>query len=262
MMTKSLAISFLLPVTALAQEGTVLDSLVIHSWILGMDRNYSVYLPPGYRSSAETYPVLYLLHGGGTDHRGWILQGELQQIADKAINGGQASPMIIVTPDAYTQRRGYYENKENWLYEDFFFLEFMPHVENNFRISRERQFRSISGYSIGGKAAFTYVFHHPELFAASCPISAAAAAGKNDPENNIISLVENRTDSVLLSVRWYIDCGDDDFLFEQNTVVRNAMVKAGIKSEFRARDGAHDWTYWRSAMPAVLEFISIGFRDH
>ncbi len=261
MMTGSLIISVLLPVLAVAQQGVAHDSGKLHSRILDMDRKYSVYLPPGYMNSSRTYPVLYLLHGGGTDNRGWIQQGELQSIADKAINEGVATPMIIVMPDAYTQRRGYYENKENWRYEDFFFEEFIPHIESEYRIRRERHFRAISGYSIGGKAAFTYVFHHPQMFAASCPLSAAADAGKNDPANNIISLIETRTDSMLLSVRWYIDCGDDDFLFEQNTTVRNAMNKRGIRNEFRVRNGGHNWDYWRKSLPDVLQFVSAGFRE-
>lgn len=261
-MIKSLAISFLLPVFAAAQEATIFDSLLVHSRILNMDRKYSVYLPPGYQSSERSYPVLYLLHGGGVDNRGWVQQGEIGQITDLAISTGAATQMVIVMPDAYTQRRGYYENKENWRYEDFFFQELMPYVENKYRIRKEKHFRAISGFSIGGKAAFTYALHHPELFAASCPISAAVAAGKNDPGNDIISLIQNTADSILTSVRWYIDCGDDDFLYEDNVKVRSALMKKKIGNEFRVRNGGHDWAYWRSAMPAVLEFISTGFRDY
>ncbi|MEI9808036.1 MAG: alpha/beta hydrolase-fold protein [Bacteroidota bacterium] len=275
-MIRILVISFLLPAFAAAQESKVLDKEIIHSKILSMDRNYAVYLPAGYESSNRSYPVLYLLHGGGVNHTGWLQQGEIQFIADKAIKEGLCTPMIIVTPDAYTLRRGYYQNKENWLYEDFFFQEFIPHVEKTYRIRNEKQFRAISGFSIGGKASFTYALHHPEIFGSSCPLSAAtdranaprehtATPGEDKlspyfKENNIIDLINAIPDSLKNAVRWYIDCGDDDFLFETNTLVRAAMVKAGIKNEFRVRDGAHTWAYWRSAMPAILEFISAGFR--
>ena len=64
------------------------------------------------------------------------------------------------------------------------------------------------------------------------------------------------------AVRWYIDCGDDDFLSEGNCLVHIAMRKKDIPHEFRTRDGAHTWTYWREALPTVLEFVSMGFHQY
>jgi enterochelin esterase-like enzyme len=275
-MITSAGIVSLFPLCSLAQEGTIFDNLIVHSKILDMNRSYAVYLPPGYQTSHCSYPVLYLLHGGGVNQTGWLQKGNIQYITDKAIREGLISPLIIVMPDAYTQRRGYYQNKENWLYEDFFFQEFLPQIEKTYRIRSQKKFRAICGFSIGGKAAFTYTLHHPEMFAASCPLSAATdranapqGADSHDQnisryfkENRIIDLINATPDSLKNAVRWYIDCGDDDFLFEANVQVRIAMLKAGIKNEFRVRDGKHDWYYWRTAMPAVLEFISKGFHDY
>ncbi|MFT3675427.1 MAG: alpha/beta hydrolase-fold protein [Chitinophagaceae bacterium] len=234
-----------------------------------MYRNYAVYLPGDYYTSGSSYPVLYLLHGGGVDHRGWIQQGDLKRIADKAIAEGVAENMIIVLPDAFTQRRGYFQNKPDWAYEDFFFTEFMPAVENSWRIRKEQQLRAISGFSIGGKAAFTYALHHPELFGTACPISAAVNAANSEQRaagmidgNNVIVLIEQMPDSAKNKTRWYIDCGEDDFLYETNVQVHTAMMRAGIKTELRVRNGGHDWEYWRGSLPGVLEFISAGFREY
>jgi enterochelin esterase-like enzyme len=63
------------------------------------------------------------------------------------------------------------------------------------------------------------------------------------------------------SIRWYIDCGDDDYLFEDNSLLHIAFSKKGIKHEYRVRDGAHNWTYWRESLPLVLEFVSEGFHQ-
>ena len=55
-------------------------------------------------------------------------------IADKTINNGEATPMIIVMPDANAGRRGYFNDPKNeWRYEDFFFEELIPHVDYGFR---------------------------------------------------------------------------------------------------------------------------------
>ena len=63
-------------------------------------------------------------------------------------------------------------------------------------------------------------------------------------------------------MHWYIDCGDDDQLCEGNALVHIAMRKKEIPHEFRVYDGAHNWTYWRRALPTVLEFVSDSFHQH
>ena len=105
------------------------------SKILKMDRKYAIYLPPDYESSQRSYPVLYLLHGAGDDQTGWVQFGEILNIADKAINAGIATPMIVVMPDANTGKRGYVNDvKGEWRFEDFFFEEFIPFIEKTYRI--------------------------------------------------------------------------------------------------------------------------------
>jgi len=123
-MKKSLLIVLMLLVLDFvhAQSGKVMDNLSLPSKILKGDRKYAVYLPPDYETSQRSYPVLYLLHGGGDDQTGWVQFGEVLHIADKAILNGSATPMVVVMPDANTGQRGYFNDiKGEWRYEDFFF---------------------------------------------------------------------------------------------------------------------------------------------
>ena len=139
-----------------AQYGKVYDNLSMKSEILKMDRKFAIYLPPDYESSQRSYPVLYLLHGGGDDQTGWVQFGEVMHIADKAIKEGTATPMIIVMPDANTGQRGYFNDPENkWRYEDFFFQEFLPFVESSYRIRGEKMYRAIAGLAIATAGMFT-----------------------------------------------------------------------------------------------------------
>ena len=269
-----------------AQTGKVFDNLSMKSKILNMERKYAIYLPPDYETSQRSYPVLYLLHGGGDDQTGWVQFGEVLTIADKAIREGSATAMIIVMPDANTGQRGYFNDiRGQWKYEDFFFQEFLPFVEKAYRIKADKRYRAVSGLSMGGGGSFMYALHHPELFSAACPLSAstgpiAVEDLRNTLRNNKIditdssvinayynrhstlALVNNMPDSLKKSVRWYIDCGDDDFLFEGNSLVHIAMRKKNIPHEFRIRDGSHSWEYWRTALPTVLAFISMGFHQY
>ena len=274
------------PIVSMAQTGKVFDNLSMKSEILKMDRKYAIYLPPDYETSERSYPVLYLLHGGGDDQTGWVQFGEVLHITDMAIKEMKATPMIIVMPDANTGQRGYTNDvKEEWRYEDFFFEEFMPYVEKTYRIKGEKRYRAVAGLSMGGGGTFYYALHHPELFSSACPMSAATGPlnmddmerykqrysmnGATDAQINgwfkkysVLEMIKNIPDDQKNAVRWFIDCGDDDFLYEGNSLVHIEMRKKEITHEFRVRDGSHSWTYWRESLPVVLSFISDAFHQH
>jgi S-formylglutathione hydrolase FrmB len=130
-----------------------------------------------------------------------------------------------------------------------------------------------------------YALHHPELFSSACPLSASTGplsledterrlARRSDrtyseaekesyfKTHSALELVNTMPVDTLKSVRWYIDCGDDDFLYEGNSLIHISMRKRQIPHEFRIRDGAHNWTYWRESLPEVLEFVSQAFHQH
>lgn len=287
---KKLSLSLLLLICAsilMAQTGKVFDELTVPSKILKMDRKYAIYLPPDYDTSLRSYPVLYLLHGSGDDQTGWVQFGEVLRITDEAIRNGTATPMIIVMPDAHTERKGYFNTMDGeWRYEDFFFEELMPHVEKKYRIKGEKRFRAVAGLSMGGGGTFIYALHRPNLFSSACPLSAAMGPVELI-ENNIypdywgmteaassveieeyysryssLRLVDDLPLEKLRSVRWFIDCGDDDFLFEGNSLMHIALKKKEVPHEYRVRNGAHNWTYWRASLPSVLSFVSKTFHQH
>lgn len=267
-----------------AAQSFVSETLTVKSGILKQERSYAIYLPEGYEASSRSYPVLYLLHGYSDNHTGWVQFGEVQHIADMAIAAAEATPMIIVMPDADTTRPGYtnsVDGKHN--YENFFFEEFMPHIENTYRIRKDKRYRAIAGLSMGGGGSFVYAMRRPDLFSAAAPLSAwmgpttaeelknwAERSGASfDPEdaeaylakNNPLALVKTIEKEKLNSIRWYIDCGDDDFLYEGNAQMHILMRQLGINHEYRVRDGGHTWEYWRSALPTVLQFVSKGFHQ-
>ena len=274
-----------LSITLSAQESKVFDSLTMKSKILGEERKYALYLPPGYDTNERSYPVLYLLHGMGDDQTGWIQFGEVQHIADKAIADGTATPMIIVMPDANTTHVGYFNHPNGkYNYEDYFFNELIPYIEKAYRCRTDKRYRAIAGLSMGGGGTLVYALHHPELFAAACPLSAAVwasgenniigsryakeAPGKTEQElkewyknYDILDLVKNWPEENLKAVRWYIDCGDDDFLAVGNSLLHIEMLNRKIPHEYRVRDGEHTWGYWRQSLPEVLRFVTESFHQ-
>jgi enterochelin esterase-like enzyme len=273
-----------------AQHGKLIESLKIPSKILGKDVEYSIYLPSDYDANKRNYPVLYLLHGYTDDETGWGQFGEANQIADDAIAKNEATQMIIVMPDAgVTWYQNSYDGKTR--YEDFFVQELIPFIDATYRTRPKREFRAVAGLSMGGLGTLLLATKHPDLFTAACPLSAAiwtdeeAANGNTDQarwdatfgdlygkglvgkarltehyyKNAPIKIVETGKLEDLKKVRFYIDCGDDDFLIKGNMALHAAMIDKKLPHEFRVRDGGHTWSYWRTALPSVLKFVSESF---
>lgn len=286
----------LIPLLSTAQNpgSQVFETRTLKSEILNMDRRYAIYLPPGYDLSDRSYPVLYLLHGSGDNHTGWVQFGEVQRIADKAIAEGKATPMIIVMPDADAPlergTRGYFNTVNGkFNYEDFFFRELIPYIEKTYRCRTERRYRAIAGLSMGGGGTIYYALHHPEMFAAACPMSAslgslafddywenrlatAVKTGvsrekalehyKRHNAQELFSVMDKETLDNVKKIRWYITCGDDDFLYEGNALFHILLRKNNIPHEYRVKDGAHTWSYWRMELPEALDFVSKSFTQY
>ncbi len=284
-------LSFLLalPAAAHAQvsRGTVKEGLTLDSKILGAKVRYTVYLPFDYETSSRFYPVVYLLHGYTDNDMAWIQFGEAHLIADEAIAAREIPPMILVMPDAGVS---WYINDYNGTvrYEDFFFQEFVPYVEARYRIRAEKNYRGIAGLSMGGFGALVYIMRHPEQFAAGAALSPAVntteqfiamneqawgrwptaiygpASGKARITNHLLSynpirIAETLEVEKLKSVRIYLDCGDDDYLTTGNAMLHVALTQRQIPHEYRVRDGAHAWSYWRGGLLEALKFIGTSF---
>ena len=251
----------------------------VKSEILGVEKRYAIYLPEGYESSGERYPVLYLLHGASDTYMEWPEKGDMMRIADETIAAGTARKMIVVMPDASGigernagEKMGYF-NVKNWHYEDFFFGEFLPYIDQTYRTIASKEGRAISGLSMGGGGATVYAQRHPEIFQASYSTSGLLdlydqLVQKPRPYYDIIWLwsVEQTSPvdflrratpeqvALLRTVRWMLDCGDDDRLIKTNLDYVIEMKQTGIPVEFRIRDGKHNWVFWRESLPQILQF--------
>lgn len=289
---KFLLLCFMLCVSSAfaQQQGKVIEEQTIKSRILKRNVKYTIYLPADYETANRSYPVVYLLHGYTDDNTGWLQFGEINRYADKAIADGTIPPMVIVMPNADSSWYiNSYDGKEK--YEDFFIKEFMPDIEKAYRIKTEKKYRGVAGLSMGGYGTLIYTLKYPQLFAAGAALSAAVLPddqmtdmpdsnwdkifgqlygrglkGKDRlnkawQDNSVLNLVQNKTAEQLSSVRYWIDCGDDDFLVKGNSLLHIELMEKKVPHEFRVRDGAHNWTYWRTGITNALQFIGDSFRQ-
>ena len=277
-MNRSFVMLFLLAAMVMQSVAQSLSECELESKVLGCTKKYCVYLPAGYSNESRSFPVLYLLHGLTDTHTAWRDKGDVSRIATELFASGEAEEMIIVMPDAGTTYDGYF-NVEGWLYEDFFFQEFIPHVESKYRIVADKRHRAIAGLSMGGGGATGYALRHSSMFLSAYSMSALMGMVENswishNPDdrrgafmrsviaNNNIEYVKSASDAQcveIASVRWFIDVGDDDFLFDNNMDFVREMRKKRIPYQLRVRDGGHTWQYWQEALGIALPFVSKGF---
>lgn len=271
-------IATLLMVCIPSQAGKIVTDSIKSNTLNAM-RKYNVYLPNGFENNKlDRYPVLYLLHGLGDTYTAWAVKGGLQAVADELIRSGEMRPMVIIMPEAGGQKveevwNGYF-NMPGWAYEDFFFNEFLPEVENKYQIIGDKKHRAISGLSMGGGGSIVYCQHHPDMFCACYAFSAwieqmprndkgkrlivATAVHENAAKPYLESLSEEKKNE-LATLKWFLDIGDDDFLLADNFALFITMRKANIPCELRVRDGIHNWEYWHTGLRTSLPFVSRNF---
>lgn len=270
----------------LIAQGKVIEGKSIASKILGKNVNYSIYLPPNYdASSGRKYPVLYLLHGYSDNETAWVQFGNVDQTADKAIANGDITPMIIVMPngdlDWYVND---YSGKVRWM--DMFIQEFIPTIDKEYKTRASREYRAISGLSMGGYGSFIMCIRNPSVISQCAGLSSAfwtsekafevrsddfkqpfwPTKSKDKDEifkyyknYNVLDLMKTLPLDSLKKVRWYFDCGDKDYVTDGNALLHLALNERKIEHDYRVAAGYHNWQYWRTHILEALKFVTKGF---
>jgi S-formylglutathione hydrolase FrmB len=285
-------IILLLAVSFPAHAQSRIDCNALNSRILKRPVHYCVYLPASYdagsgKHPAQTYPVLYFLHGLGDNERtlfnsgGWTLLDDLRQ-------QHKLGEFLIVAPEG---GRTFYINSADGStrYSDFFLQEFIPVIETKYRVNKARSGRAISGISMGGYGALRFAFSHPEMFSAVSAQSAAlitespqeldAANRSGAPLGKVLSTVfgspiesahwkENnpfalaaRNQAGVRKLNIYFNCGqDDNYGFEKGAAaLHEQLQKAGVKHEYHLYPGDHSLSYFLAHFTEVMEFHSRAF---
>ena len=233
--------------------------------------------PAQFYGSGAKYKVLWLLHGTFGDYTDWIRKSNIELYACE-------KDLIVVMPSGnnanYVNWPTFCTGYNAW---DYLFEELMPLIYNWFPASDKREDNFIAGLSMGGYGSFLYTLHHPDMFSACAPLSAAIfddsvmerrqAESHKDlfgrlfgpgldywHKNSVLKMLSELDKENLPRIRYYIDCGDQDGLLDGNFQAHKIMREKGMKHEFRVRGGGHTWLYWRTALPNVLEFVSGTFR--
>jgi enterochelin esterase family protein len=233
-----------------------------HSEVVGDDRGFYVYTPPGYNPRAKrAYPVLYLLHGFSDDATAWTDVGRANVILDNLIARGKAQAMILVMPLGYGapeivsggwgQVQDLELRKRNFAkFEQALLEEVVPQVEAGYRVKTDRSSRAIAGLSMGGAESLLTGLNHLEKFSSIASFSAGGLTSDFGAQFPAVDAQSARK----LRLLW-IACGEDDHLIELNRDLRAWLKSKGVAPTEVETPGAHAWMVWRRNLAAVAPLL-------
>lgn len=213
-------------------------------------REMYVYTPPGYDQSTEKYPVLYLLHGGGEDQRGWATQGRTDLILDNLIAEGKAKPMIIAMLDGNMGGAGGLAGfNENVLksFENELKQGAIPFVESNFRVEADAKSRALAGLSMGGLQTLYAGIKNTNLFSSLGVFSSGWFANNtklSDPQYEFMKTNAATINSNLKPL-WISMGGKEDIAYQNCQIMMKKFDEMGINYQYSEYAGGHSWPVWR-----------------
>jgi putative tributyrin esterase len=252
------------------------DEQKLASRMMGKEIPYRVVLPASYSTQEQKrYPVVYLLHGLTGHFNNWTEMAKLTEHVGKY-------ELIVVTPEGGD---GWYTDSvsikdEKW--ESYIVQELIPEIEKKYRTLSNRDERAVAGLSMGGFGALKFGLKYPDKFVLAGSFSGALGAAeiteKQFPgaigktingifgpvdsvtrrSNDIFAIIRSLTPERMKTIPFiYLDCGTEDFLFQNNREFVNLLIEKKVPHEFRELPGAHDWKYWDKQ---VQEFLKIADR--
>ena len=235
----------------------------------------AVYLPAGYETSEEEYPVLYLLHGSSDDETGWMTKGCAKTILDSLIVNELCSPMIVVMPNGYLEQTGKYYAPETrlWMESTFeeSFSQLIAWTEAHYRTINDKQHRAIAGLSMGGfhtmhtAALLNQSFDYVGIFSALYVPHSKQPHSERTIEMNALALSDKpayqQTEALLQQQfanppqLYWIACGVDDFLYEDNVIYRQYLDEKQYPYEYHESAGGHSWQNWMDYLKIFAQRI-------
>jgi putative tributyrin esterase len=259
----------------------------LNPWGLGMRTSFDLILPEpvsGPQSSAtpstpdRKYPVLWLLHGGGSNRREWLLGTDILELSTRY-------GIAVVMPDA--QISSYVDMVYGPKWFTYLTQSLPQFVYEHFPVSDDRGDNFIAGASMGGYGALKFALSCPMHYAAAAVMGSGVrlpqnfAAGKisNDSDNFLdkslaASFGEDRqgvldgpNDCYALARRAKEDgvdlpkllscCGKKDFTYAENVDFRDYMRSLGFPMEWVESGEGHTVQAWNEFLSVIMKWLPV-----
>nr|WKN34831.1 alpha/beta hydrolase-fold protein [Tunicatimonas sp. TK19036] len=231
-----------------------------YSDVLNTWREMYIYTPPGYDNSDATYPVLYLLHGGGEDQRGWATQGRADLILDNLIAEQKAKPMLIVMVDGNIGFRGgpgAFNGNALQAFANELMNAVIPFVENNYRVKTDAAHRALAGLSMGGLQTLHAGVQNTDMFAYLGVFSSGWWADNTQLSDPEYAFMEANIDEINSNVKvfWISQGGEEDIAYQNNQIMMKRFDDIGLEYQYSEYAGGHTWPVWRHDLFGFAQLI-------
>jgi Enterochelin esterase and related enzymes len=218
-------------------------SNVTNTW-----RDFYMYTPPGYdENTNEKYPVLYILHGGGEDERGWASQGKTDLIIDNLIAEKKAVPMIVVMPDGNFPLNGFAEESMK-IFEKELKQSIIPFVEKNYRVKPDAKYRALAGLSMGGIQTLYAGVRNTDMFSYLGVLSSGWFANQKELSDPQYEFMKNNADKINSNLKqfWISQGGKEDIAWKNCQAMLSKFDEMKIRYIYSEYHGGHTWPVWRN----------------
>ncbi|MGH9133798.1 MAG: alpha/beta hydrolase [Ilumatobacteraceae bacterium] len=240
---------------------------VVHATVmsraLGRRADCTFWAPP---VGDRPLPLVVLLHGVYGSHWAWIGQGAADRAARDLIAGGRVPPFAMAMPSdgLIGHGSGYVVHPDAdvpaWILDEVPVLASLAlgGVDAGHPIA-------LAGLSMGGFGALRLAAVAGERVAAAAGLSsitelsqlalfgAEVPGGAAVEERSVVDAI--RSNRAMVPPLW-IECGVEDPLIEPNRRLHEELVADGVAHAWAERAGNHEWRYWRTHLPAALEFVA------
>jgi len=228
-------------------------STVFNKW-----RQFYIYTPADYDNNInEKYPVLYILHGGGEDERGWATQGKTDLILDNLIAEKKAKRMLVVMPDGNVDLLGFGEGNLK-LFEAELKQCIIPFVEKNYRAETNSKNRALAGLSMGGIQTLYVGIKNIQLFS----YLGVFSSGWILPMQKNISdaqyeFIKNNVDMINsnLKLLWIAMGGKEDIAYNNCQIMLSKFDEMKIEYTYSEYPGGHTWPVWRNNLYKIAPLL-------
>jgi enterochelin esterase-like enzyme len=232
-----------------------------YSTVTQSGRRAFVYTPPDYDTNLKArYPVLLILHGGGEDERGWMVQGRTDIILDNMIAEKKAVSMIVVADSFYASKPGQPAMPTgpptgnarvtlNPAFSELAVKDLLPALDKRFRTIADRNHRAIAGLSMG--AAYAWQTGLGNLNAFSYIGSFSGTVMRDlDIKTSYGGVLNNAADINKRVHLLFIAAGTaEQSRMDAANHAREELQKAGIKfASYNSPGTEHEWLTWRRTL--------------
>lgn len=219
-------------------------SSVTNTW-----RRFYIYTPADYdENTSEKYPVLYILHGGGEDERGWATQGRTDLILDNLIADKKATPMLVVMVDANMPMNSFGEDVLK-TFDSELKQCVIPFVEKNYRVKTDAKDRALAGLSMGGMFTLYSGINNTDMFAYLGVFSSGWIHPMQDElATKQYTFMQNNVDKINGNLKqfWISQGGKEDIAYNNCQIMLSKFKDMNIKYSYSEYPGGHTWPVWRN----------------